>query len=333
MLKSILFTHTDLDGAGCRIIFELVNMDNIKGEDYLVLNCDNNTIDEDVMICLEVNKDIINEDTHICFADIVAHDETLIYLKDKYKNIFIWDHHIGNYPAQLIIPSATIISETPLGVKESGTSLIYKHFMEQSFLSNIEIFDKKYNQSLISDFVDTIRSYDTYEWKETNNMKAKELVTLFFLLGMESFCKRYMEKLSNMKIDEELINDNDMDFVRAKLDNEQKIIDNLTPDDVFQIKLAGYNVAFLLGGRGANISELSYQFLQKYPEFDVFAAFLLNERNKISFRSIKDDVNVSDLAAKLQGGGHKLASGFSLPNDIIINIANVIFDYMKEKVN
>jgi len=333
MLKSILFTHTDLDGAGCRIIFELVNMDNIKGEDYLVLNCDNNTIDEDVMNCLDINKDIINEDTHICFADIVAHDETLIYLKDRYKNIFIWDHHITNYPAQLIIPSATIISETPLGVKESGTSLIYKHFMEQSFLTPIKIFDKNYNQSLISEFVDTIRSYDTYEWKETNNMKAKELVTLFFLLGMEAFCKRYVEKLSSDKIGEELISSNDMDFVKAKLDNEQKIIENISPDDVFQIKLDGYNVAFLLGGRGANISELSYQFLQKYPEFDVFAAFLLNDRNKISFRSVKDDVNVSELAAKLSGGGHQKSSGFTLPNDIIINIANVIFDYMKEKVN
>ena len=332
MLKSILFTHTDLDGAGCRIIFELVNIDNKKGEDYIVTHCQNNTVDDDVMNCLETYKDIINEDTIICFSDIVAHDETLMYLKDRFKNINIWDHHITNYPAQLVIPSTTIIDENEMGIKQAGTSLIYQYYVEQSLLNPIEIFDKKYNQSLISEFVDTVRSYDTYEWKETNNMKAKELVTLFFLLGMEAFCKRYVEKLSSEKIDEELISSSDMDFVKAKLDNEQANIDRITPDDVFHINLDGYKTAFLLGGRGANVSELSYQFLQKYPEFDVFAAFLLNENNKVSFRSVKDNVDVSELAAKLHGGGHKLASGTTLPNDVVKDIAFTIFDYMNNLI-
>lgn len=331
MLKSILFTHTDLDGAGCRIIFELIHMDKIKGKDYLIINSDNKSINDNVYNTLNEYKNNINKDTEICFADICAKNDCLLYLKENFKTIHIWDHHISNMVANEVIENATIIVENDMGIKQCGTSLLFQYYAGLN--EKIKIFDKKYNQNLISEFVDTVRSYDTFEWKSTNNMQAKYLVTLYFLLNMESFCDKYVKILSDVN-SKQLISDNDMQFIKSKLDFEQSVIDKLTPDHVYQLNLKGYKVAFLLGSRGANVSELSHQFLTKYPEFDVFISFRLNEQNSFSFRTIKNNINVAEIFAEpLGGGGHAAAAANFIGYDTVDELFKILFNKLKETEN
>lgn len=325
MIQSILFTHTDLDGIGCRIVYELSMLDKEKGKDYLIIHCDNGTIDNDVCNTLETYKDYIDENTIICFSDIVSHNDVLEEIKFRFKNIHIWDHHISNLKCLDVIENGIVVPENELGIKQSGTSLIYQHFIQDT---NCTL--NKNNESLLSEFVDCVRSYDTYEWKETNNLKAKQLNILFFMLGSEAFSRRYVEKLQN-KDETKLISDNDMEFIQAKLNYEQSVIDKITPDKVYQMNLRGYRVAFLLGSRGANISEISYQFLHKYPEFDAFISFTLNDANSFSFRSIRDDVNVADIfAIPLSGGGHPKASGAPLTYQYVEEIFKILYKALNE---
>lgn len=363
MLKTILFTHDDLDGAGCRIVYELAHQHLQKNSDYMVLNCTNSGIDQDVMKTLE--SGIVDKDTKICFADIVANRDTLEYIVKNFSMPKIWDHHRTNFFATWVVPDAVIVPENELGVMQSGTSLIYQHYSslaaEDPTDPRAKYFSDKYHpvdkadlakkmtsrniytlrqrlenrMKFFAQFVDSVRSYDTYEWKETNNITAKKLQILFILLGMERFCTTYIDRIVNMdeKIltNKDIIIADDMKFVDAKLENEQRIIDSITPDDVYHIEVRGLKTAFALGGFGVNGSELAYQFLTKYPEFDMFASFNLWKGGEFSFRCIRDDLDIgTNIALPIGGGGHPKASGAPLPEEIREEIVNMLIDHLNK---
>ena len=365
MLKTILFTHDDLDGAGCRIIYELAHQHLQKGTDYLVVNCPNGGADENVMRVIE--SGIIDKNTEICFGDIVASRETLEYLVKNFNMPKIWDHHRTNFFATWIVPDAVIVPENELGVMQSGTSLMYQYYSalaienptntrSKFFSSNYIPNDKKElvnvvssksglrykiegakkRQEFIGEFIDTIRSYDTYEWKETSNITAKKLQTLFILLGMEKFCEYYLNRIIDMDkhslTSNDIISKEDIKFVDAKLENEQRIIDSITPDDVYQIYVRGYKTAFALGGFGVNVSELAHQFLTKYPEFDIFVSFSLWRGGEFQFRTKRDNIDVGkDIALPIGGGGHPKASGARLDEEVREEIVQMLINHLNKR--
>lgn len=334
MLKTILFTHDDLDGGGCRIIFEIVHSHMIKGDDYDVINCSNQSIEDDVNT--KMNSGYIDLNTHICFADICVCDKTLSDLKDKGYNIMIWDHHRSNLFASWIIPEAIIEIENDFGVPQCGTSLMYQYFAKLGYYGDDrgKHLMPEITQKTLGKLVDTIRSYDTYEWKQTNNLEAKKLNTLFYLMGINNFCERYVSRIIKNEIttcSDILLVDNDLKFViDEKIRREQKIINCITPDDICELNVKGYKVAFSFPVIGASVSELGNQFLIKYPEYDIFMGFHVNNNDgiSVSFRSIKEDVDVSKIASMIGGGGHIKAAGASLNNylkDIIINTIESLY--------
>ena len=324
MLKSILFTHDDLDGAGCRVIYEIAHGDEVKGTDYDVINCTNGGINDEVKAVLD--KGNIDKNTQIYFGDIVASREMLEYIVANYSMPKIFDHHRTNFFATWVVPDATIVPENELGVQQSGTSLLYQHLCE--IMDKFPKIKSKGNEKFLCDFVDTVRSYDTYEWKETNNIHAKKLQTLFILLGMERFCEQYIKRITSDKYKDisDMVSIEDIKFVDAKLENEQRIIDSITPDDVYHMNIRGLNTAFILGSFGAPISELAYQFLHKYPDFDMFAGFNLWRGGEFSFRCIREDLDLGkDIALPLGGGGHPMAAGASISEELRDKIVDLIF--------
>lgn len=336
MFKTILFTHDDLDGAGCRIIFELAHQHLEKGIEYDVINCSNSGIDKDVMRVLGEGN--IDKTTEICFGDIVASRETLEYIVNNFSMPRIWDHHRTNFFATWVVPDATIIPENELGIMQSGTSLMYQHYCMEAIVSNnkLDIFaGKDGSPEFLSSLVDAIRSYDTYEWKTTNNIDAKKIQVLFSLLGMERFCTEYIGLISDIHTDidyDGLIDYKDMRFIDAKLEREQRIIDSITPDDVYHIDVRGLNTAFALGSLGVNGSELSHQFLTKYPEFDMFVTFDFWGNGSFSFRTVKDELDIGkDIALPIGGGGHAKAAGAPIPDEIRDQIIDILLNHMNKE--
>lgn len=287
MLKAVLFTHDDMDGAGCRIIFSLA-YDCIDHDTWKVFNCTNSGIDDDVRSFMEndANRD---EDTLVYFGDICCSCALMEALKKSFKHIFVWDHHATNFPITNILPEAVIMPKNNLGQMESGTSLMYKYFAENSVTNPKDPRSYWFShgqQIVLQELVDLIRSYDTYEWKDTNNTNAKKLQTLFWLLSMDRFCNRYIDIIRGSYPGNigNVFNRADLDFIEAKLENEQKSIDrfmstclnpNNPQDPVYSVYVRGYSCAFTVSTLGANVSELGYQFLHDHPEFDLFIQYSL----------------------------------------------------------
>ena len=335
MYNEVLFTHDDMDGAGCRIVFEVTHAKQ-PHEEWLVYNCTNQGISDDVNQALD--EGVIGEDTIVFFADITPNSETLNNLVGKVADILIFDHHESAFWAEWVIgkDKAVIIPTNANGVMESGTSLLYKHYVDSSDVDD-QLFNSSPTANFFTKLVDTIRSYDTYEWKKTGNQEAKNLMALFSLLGMENFCKRYREMITaGINDGDSLITENDMLFVQAKLDREQRIIDKFGTDRVIPLKLAGYRVAFTVNVDFVNVSELAYQFLTKFgDEFDVFISFSLSTGNfAIRALDVEGGPNTQEkIAVPLGGGGHPPASGARISDEVKDEIIQKITKYLEDRLS
>lgn len=338
MLKSILFTHNDLDGAGCRIVYEITrDCDEEKGVDYEVVICSNANVDENVQRFLN-DTDNYDSHTEVWFADIVCSRELMRVLTRKFHTVKVFDHHVTNFPIQQELPTAIIIPENSLGKKESGASLLYQHFIEIACadpkLCWAEIFTTDPISKFLAKFVDTVRTYDTFEFKETHNVLAKKLQMFYLFIGMEQFCNRYIGFIVNPSSDPKsdiILADGDLSYViNEKITNEQRIIDRITPDDVLTIPMMDgkYKAAFSMPVYGANVSELAYQFLRKYPEYDIFVQFSLSNGMEFSYRTAKDELNLGELAVIYGGGGHPKASGSPLPSYLRGRIIDILRNYL-----
>ena len=86
----------------------------------------------------------------------------------------------------------------------------------------------------------------------------------------------------------------------------------------------------MFSGMGVGVSDFSYQFLTKYPEFDAFLMINLGYK-KLEFRTIKDDIDTAFYLAKpAGGGGHPKASGSPIPEQLINEILNMIKFHLED---
>lgn len=305
-----LFTHTDLDGAGCRVLWEYY-----FPKEFPVYNCGNSEIDDIVESCIN-EFDPANDE--VVFADICPSVTVLKKLKMIGVHVEIFDHHKTNLFAYDVFNDAIVI---PTGGDnwECGTSLMYQMYIEQEMLSNREMINK---------FVDTVRSYDTFEFKRTGNPDAKKLQTLFFMLGMGRFCDLMKDYLRTAT---ELIPPTCNLFIDARLEQEQKSIDEFIQECKAEcLEINGYNVAFVIGSNGINSSDLANQYLSTYQGMDVFATYF-PITNVLSFRAVRDDIDVGvEFAKPLGGGGHPKAAGTPLPPRFKEVLYRTIQDYLNE---
>lgn len=343
MLKAVLFTHDDMDGAGCRIVFSLA-YDRIDHDTWKVFNCTNSFIDDDVMDFIN-NDSNHDENTLVCFGDICCSCSVMEIVKDKFNHVFVWDHHATNFPITNILPEAVIMPKNNLGIMESGTSLMYKYFAENSVTNPKD--PRSYwfihgQLPVLQELVDLIRSYDTYEWKDTNNLNAKKLQTLFWLLSMDRFCDRYIDIIRGSYPGNvgNVFNRADLDFIEAKLENEQKCIDRFMEkatlewgdpnDPCYLCTVRGYSCAFTVSTLGANISELGYQFLKEHPDIDLFIQYSL-QTNTFQIRTTRDDLDTGAvIAAPIGGGGHPKASGATLDPIIKDQIVDLLINFLNK---
>ena len=93
--------------------------------------------------------------------------------------------------------------------------------------------------------------------------------------------------------------------------------------------------AFIIDGKKCavcfaetNKSILGNYISTKYPEYDL--VILIDASSRISYRTARDDVSVSEFASNYGGGGHRLASGSKFDNEDRTNIIKSYYKDVKE---
>lgn len=289
-----LYTHNDLDGVACGILFSLA-----FGERVDVRYNSVSGLNFQVERYFERMNDRMKKEDFLFITDLSVNDE----MAEKI-NEFV----LGGGKAKLIDHHKTALHfndytwgdvkvEDENGTLTSAAPLVYEYLVHEKHLQK--------NGSL-DEFVELVRQYDTWDWDIHNNFKAKNLNDLFFMVSIEDFEERIVPRLQagdHFEFDE---------FEQKLLEMEENKIDRYIrrkKREIVQINSNG-----LYGGivhAESYHSELGNELGKEFPHLDYISILNLGGK-KISFRTIHDNVDVSAVAGEFGGGGHAKAAGCSM---------------------
>lgn len=284
-----LFTHTDLDGVSCAVLLKRAfpHVD--------VVYCNYSEIDEAVM---QYITSMEYQNYHFTFITDISVNESVARVLNRVlgQRLKLLDHHktaewLNDYVW------AFVKVEDFYG-KTSGTSMLYLFLQDLGELVGNEETDL---------FVETVRRYDTWEWHDKyGDLNAKKLNDLLYIIGRERFVERFTNDIVPVF--------NDMENMLLELEDE-KISDyvNGKLKSVSLIEFDGYSVAVVFAERC--ISQLG-NVIASDPRVDF--AVVVNMPNSVSFRTVRDGVNLSEIAKRFGGGGHVKAAGAPL-NGLVLN--------------
>lgn len=335
-MKVRLFTHgADMDGISCHVIAKV-----FVGDDVVVSTHNYDDIDKAFLDFLHSNG--LNDFERVFITDLSISDETAErvdgYLKSgrKMPKIQLLDHHKTAERLNKYEWCTVSVNDENTGRPTCGAMLFFNYFEKEVGESEMKRFLRWNDYSLASllAFVQMVRDWDTWEWKNNElswGKIAKQLNDLFGIYGKERFVEWAIDKVKrsdHMFIHDWAGDESLLLEIREKEINDyiQKKNESLVKYDLHDLGMAGVVFADRF------VSELGNQICENHPELD-FAAIINLSYKTVSFRTVKDDVDVSLIAKKFGGGGHKKAAGAQIGNgdEVIGLILNKIFGGVDER--
>lgn len=289
-----LITDSDLDGVSCGILGKIAFEDQVD-----VVYTSPKWVDQRVQDALNRSE----PGSRLIITDLSVSDDVAKKVEEHVKKglaVKLIDHH-GTAISLNDYSWADVQPVDAEGRKTSATSLFYEDLIHNNKLKQTEALDQ---------YVDWVRQYDTWEWDERGTYQAKQLNSLYGLLGRDIFEQDMLERL---KEDPEHFSFNDTE--QALLRVEEKKMERYISSkkrQVVQTDLESYVIGVVYAEQYQ--SELGNSLNEAYPHLDLIT--MVNPGTKgLSFRTIHDDIDVSLLAGKYGGGGHPKASGAELTEE------------------
>ena len=306
MDKVMLFSHTDLDGYGCNIVLEALNIP------YFAININYENVNEVIKEYIEGEYYKDYKKTYI--TDISVNEEVVELINNtKDLNLVLLDHHptaewLNKY-------NWANVSVNGAFEKTSGTEMLFNYLLSKDF--NILLNNKENLYNIIS-LVQRIKRYDTWLWKDKyNDESAKKLNDLFYILGERNFITRLNKCKYNADF---LINEYEY-LLKAQQDKINKYVEKKNRE-LIKYPIDKYKVGVVFANQFQ--SELGNKLAELNPDCDLIA--MIGE-NTISYRSIKDNVNCGEFAKLFGGGGHPKAAGSEISLKQKEDIINILFGY------
>lgn len=301
-----LFTHTDLDGVGCHVVANA-----FFGKDKVdATYCDYKNVDEKVMRFFESKE--YEKYERIYITDISVTKETADAIAASGSRTALIDHHPTAEWMNKEYAWALVQPTWRSGFKTSGTDL----FLSELSVS-IPIEDSVYAELL--NFAEQVRRWDTWDWHNVYKEEfPKRLNNLMYLIGREKFLNRFSENLSlTLSETEELI-------LSLEEDKIQKYI-NKVAHTLVETEIQGLPAGVVFAE--SYTSELGNVLAERNPHL-AFIAIISLLGGSVSYRGVRDDLDLGgDLAPLYGGGGHPKAAGSRLGEEIK---AQVIDSYFKK---
>lgn len=293
-MKVLLFTHkSDIDGMGNVVLAKLAFLE----VDYVL--CENFDLQN------EVNKYFFDNSIYkydfIFITDLWLEEPALtkVAKDEKLKNkVWTFDHHKSALEDNCNKYDFITIKVSNSKGLCSGTSLFYEWLVENKYLNS--------DNRKIADFVELTRRYDTWEWKtKYNDEEAHELTLLFDCVGRQGYISLMVDKLKF---------DDGKNFTFNKLENmlitnkKQQVIEKLNnyAKDVYYKEILGLKAGIVFIDYEYR-NDLTEFFRQNNYEMD-FVMLIALDYGTISYRNIKEGVNVRLIAEAMGGKGHDYAA-------------------------
>lgn len=298
-MKDLLISHiSDIDGVSPVILLKLTKVE----FDYILK--EPHEMDEFVE---ELLKEDLNSYQNIYITDLALSENFYKKIKEsgyayKFK---IFDHHKTHLFAK-------DYENVVIDIEECGTTLFYNYL------------SKKYKfKKIVEDYIKHVKNLDLWLWVEKSDFMAKELGNIFDLYGRNTYIEEMYQKLKRGK-----------KFKWNKFENkilkiEKDAIDRYLKKkdkELYKIEYDGYLIGAVFSERYR--SELGNYLSNIHPELDLVV--MINMSGGLSLRTEKD-IDISILAQKLNGGGHKKACGAPIEEEVKESILKNIFKDCKIK--
>lgn len=297
-----LFTHTDLDGVGCAILAKLA-----FGTEVDIEYCNYDDID------LKVEEYFNSGSEYEChITDIRINEELAHKINDSGKKYQLLDHHPTALELNKYEWCKVQIENEDTHIQTSGTEMYYKWLVENNYLEDIGVLNR---------FVELVTNYDTWRWSTLgeDGLICKQVNTLLYLYGRDKFIDWCISEINSLFFPR--LRDSD----KLILEIEQKTIDDYVEakdKQLFIGDLCGKVCGFVFAEKYA--SELGNRLCKMHPELDFVA--MINMDGTVSYRTIKDDIDLGkDIAQVFGGGGHLKAAGSQVSKEVQMEIIKKIF--------
>lgn len=324
-----LFTHTDLDGIGCAIVagfaFGFENVD--------VTYCNYDDVNSVVEEFFKSGKD--REYYRVYITDISIRDGLADEI-DRYGcgNWFLFDHHgtalsLNKYDWCTVETDVSVTEYASMRV--SGTWLLYRELSngDRSSLISGDLNDEV--QLRLMSFVELVKDYDTWRWKEVlredHGLICKQVNDLFYIYGRNEFIE-WAKKLilegdgEDFKIgvfgEETRVWPTLSETDRKVLENRQKEIDRYIEKKNKELVIIQDRFGYLFGVVFAEnyFSELGNRLSEIRSELDYIAMIDISG-GKVSYRTAHDDIDLGkEIAHHYGGGGHAKAAGSTFGEEV-----------------
>lgn len=304
--KILIISHiADIDGMGSVILGKYY----FKDIDYLLAE---NNHDFDLEKDIDVN---IYETIYIC--DLGFNDKNLEYVlnrPDVASKIKNFDHH----ESELEKNKYSFVNEV-IKLNERltcATELFYNYLLT---LPNSEFLKSKF----FKEFVEAVRSLDTWTFKETNNNLGSDLAVLLGYLGVVKF----IDLISSLDCSDTFyLPESYEDIINIQNETKERdVVNYLSKSKVIEYNNYKIAVSISEGFR----SDVGDALMNKYSDAD-FALIINFYRNTCSLRTNNDKYDMGLIAKEFtnNGGGHKRSAGFQFDEESIPKIINIISKYL-----
>jgi oligoribonuclease NrnB/cAMP/cGMP phosphodiesterase (DHH superfamily) len=311
--KTMLFTHTDLDGIGCSIV----------GQYYIKhINVEYCNYDEIEKVFKNfLSSTYCKKVKQIFMTDISFKDPTIWKMIEQFletdedRKFFLLDHHklsdemLNNIPMDYIQKRQCYINNN---MESCGTKIFYNLLKD---------FTKSYTSSNLQKFVDLVWEYDTFNFVKIGKKDAENLNFLLSIKGRKQFIEDIFESID---YEEPLISENERELI--KIEDKRKL--NHVKNCLLNIK------TYIMNLNGKEI-KLGYVFTDQYVSYvgnylsteypDKYDAIVLIGK-EISFRTSRDDFDCSILAKMIGGGGREKTAGAPITDEMGKKIMDIIFN-------
>lgn len=291
-MKKLLISHiSDNDGVSPVILMKLCKLD----FDYELKEV--NEIDDYITELLKMDLSIYER---IYITDLTISENTYGKINNsEYKDKFmIFDHHKTHM-------FAADFNYVTININECATTLFYQYLKT----------NYKFKKS-VAEYVEHVKNLDIWLWKEKNDIIAKQLGDLFDIYGKERYIEEIYNKLKKNKFKLDKLEYKILEIEQDKIDRYISIKEQ----ELIILKYENFKAGLIFCERYK--SEMGNQLSINHPELDFI--IMINVSGGISFRTDKD-IDLTIIAEKLQGGGHKKACGAPIPNENKLEFIKNIF--------
>lgn len=294
MKKYKLYTHIDLDGAGCAV---LANIAFDRNVDIEYVRNPNECTESLVKMGNEYK-----EYEYIYVTDCSFNPQEVAEKNPKVLNhIKLFDHHKTAIEGFKEYHWATV-EPMLYGRPTCGTELFYEHLKLKGLIT-----DRTF-------FVEQVRLLDTWEWTKYPSKIPKYLSDLVFDLGLQYFVRAFTDRIAGKDLNElNLFNEFERTILMHETIREEKEIKRFMECAYYgTVENNGTQYKFSIVFNDSKYTSVLGNKICK--ELGVDIAFMINlNRDKIEVRTARTDINLGEVMKKYyNGGGHPQASGGSI---------------------